>query len=43
MNEYLKEIADLRGVNKDLTCHVARFTFGTTVTLGNGVPTETVK
>jgi site-specific recombinase XerD len=42
MNEYLKEIADLCGITKVLTYHVARHTFATTVTLGNGVPIETV-
>ncbi len=42
MNEYLKEIAVLCGINKTMTCHVARHTFATTVTLQNGVPIETV-
>jgi integrase len=42
MNSYLKEIADLRGVNKELTFHIARHTFATTNTLANGVPIETV-
>jgi site-specific recombinase XerD len=42
MNSYLKEIADLRGINKELTYHIARHTFATTVTLSNGVPIETV-
>lgn len=42
MNAYLKEIADLCGINKDLTFHVARHTFATTVTLTNGVPIESV-
>ncbi|MGF7042623.1 site-specific integrase [Mucilaginibacter lappiensis] len=42
MNAYLKEIADLSGVNKKLTFHTARHTFATTVTLTNGVPIETV-
>lgn len=42
MNAYLKEIADLSGVNKELTFHIARHTFATTVTLANGVPIETV-
>ena len=41
-NEYLKEIADLCGIKKRLTFHIARHTFATTVTLGNGVPIETV-
>ncbi|PZU77974.1 MAG: recombinase [Chryseobacterium sp.] len=42
MNAYLKEIADLCGLNKELTYHVARHTFATTVTLSNGVSIESV-
>lgn len=42
MNAYLKEIADLCGIKKTLTMHMARHTFATTVTLSNGVPIETV-
>ena len=42
MNGYLKEIADLCGINKELTFHIARHTFATTVTLSNGVPIESV-
>lgn len=42
MNAYLKEIADLCGISKTLTYHIARHTFATTVTLSNGVPLETV-
>lgn len=42
VNEYLKEIATLCNVNKPLTFHLARHTFATTITLGNGVPIETV-
>jgi site-specific recombinase XerD len=42
MNAYLKEIADLCGIEKNLTTHIARNTFATTVTLGNDVPIETV-
>lgn len=42
MNSYLKEIADLCGIKKVLTFHIARHTFATTVTLSNGVPIETV-
>ncbi|HEY6082789.1 MAG TPA: site-specific integrase, partial [Chitinophagaceae bacterium] len=42
MNSYLKEIADACGINKNLTFHIARHTFATTVTLSNGVPIETV-
>ena len=41
-NSYLKEIADICGINKNLTTHTARHTFGTTVTLSNGVPIESV-
>jgi integrase len=42
MNSYLKEIADLCKIKKNLTFHLARHTFATTVTLSNGVPIETV-
>ena len=42
MNTYLKELAYLCKINKNLTSHVARHTFATTVTLSNGVPIETV-
>ena len=42
MNAYLKEIADVCGINKELTFHIARHTFAKTVTLSNGVPIETV-
>jgi len=42
MNAYLKEIADVCGSRKNLTFHIARHTFATTVTLSNGVPIETV-
>jgi site-specific recombinase XerD len=42
MKAYLKEIADVCGSTKNLTFHIARHTFATTVTLGNGVPIETV-
>jgi site-specific recombinase XerD len=42
MNAYLKEIADICGINKNLTFHIARHTFATTVTLSNGVPIESV-
>jgi site-specific recombinase XerD len=41
-NAYLHEIADLCGIKKHLTSHIARHTFATTVTLANGVPIETV-
>jgi site-specific recombinase XerD len=42
MNAYLKEIADVCDINKNLTFHLARHTFATTVTLTNGVPIESV-
>ena len=42
MNAYLKEIADVCGIKKELTFHIARHTFATTVTLTNGVPIESV-
>lgn len=42
MNEYLKELAGICGISKNLTMHVARHTFATSVTLSNGVPIETV-
>ncbi len=42
MNSYLNELADIRGIQKNLSMHVARHTFATSVTLTNGVPLETV-
>jgi site-specific recombinase XerD len=42
MNAYLKEIADVCGIEKELTFHIARHTFATTVTLANGVSIESV-
>lgn len=41
MNSYLKEIADVCGINKNLTYHLARHTFAT-MSLSKGVPIETV-
>ncbi|QES88488.1 site-specific integrase [Rhizosphaericola mali] len=41
-NGYLKEIADLCEINKDLSTHSARHTFATTVTLENDMPLESV-
>ncbi len=41
-NSYLKEIADVCGIKKNLTTHLARHTFATTVTLSKGVPIESV-
>lgn len=42
LNGYLKEIADICGITKPLTFHIARHTFATTVTLTNGVPIESI-
>jgi site-specific recombinase XerD len=42
MNAYLKEIADLCNIEKRLSCHLARHTFATTVTLANGISLESV-
>ena len=42
MNAYLKELADICGIKKNLTYHLARHTFATTVTLTNGVSIESV-
>ena len=41
MNSYLKEIADICGINKPLSTHVARHTFAT-VALANRVSMESV-
>lgn len=42
MNEYLKEIAAVCGIDKNLSFHVARHTFATTVTLSKGVSIESI-
>ena len=42
VNSYLKEVAALCGIRKNITFHLARHTFATTITLSNGVPIETV-
>lgn len=42
LNGYLKEIADVSSIKKNITFHLARHTFATTVTLSNGVPIESV-
>lgn len=42
LNCYLKEIAKMCDIEKNMTFHLARHTFATTVTLSNGVPIETV-
>ena len=41
-NSYLKEIADLCGIKKNLTFHLARHTFSTTICLSNGISMETL-
>ena len=42
MNSYLKEIAEIIGINKKLTHHTARKTFATTILLYNDIPIEIV-
>lgn len=42
MNGYLKELADLCGITKKLTTHVARYTCATSVLLANEVSLENV-
>lgn len=42
VNSYLKEIADFAGIHKNLTFHIARHTFATTITLQHGIPIESV-
>jgi site-specific recombinase XerD len=42
LNSYLKEMADVCNIKKNITFHLARHTFATTVTLSNGIPIETV-
>jgi site-specific recombinase XerD len=42
VNRNLKIIAEICGIQKYLTFHLARHTFATTVTLMNGVPIETI-
>jgi site-specific recombinase XerD len=41
-NAFLKEIAILCNIEKNLTFHLARHTFATTVTLANGISIESV-
>lgn len=41
MNDYLKEISEVCGINKKITFHLARHSFAT-LSLGYGVPIETV-
>lgn len=42
MNQYLKDVAEACGIEKNITFHMARHTFATTVTLSQGVPIESV-
>jgi len=42
LNAYLKELTDLCDINKNITFHTARHTFATTITMANGVPTESI-
>jgi site-specific recombinase XerD len=42
MNAYLKEVADICGVEKKLHFHLARHVFATTITLANNIPLESV-
>jgi len=41
-NSYLKEVGYLCGIIAELSTHIARHTFATTITLDNDVPIETV-
>lgn len=41
-NSYLHEVADICGINKNLTSHVGRRTFATTIALANGISLETI-
>jgi len=42
VNRYLKQIALEAGIDKNITFHMARHTFATTVTLSHNIPIETV-
>ena len=42
MNSYLKEIADLCAIKKNLSTHSARHSYATSVCLANGVSIENV-
>ena len=42
MNSYLKEIADICGIQKHLSTHTARHSYATSVCLANGVSIENV-
>lgn len=41
-NSYLKEIADFCGINKNLTTHTAKHSFGTSIILVNNVSLQNV-
>ncbi|RPD50638.1 site-specific integrase [Paracnuella aquatica] len=41
-NAYLKEVATVCGIDKELTSHAGRRTFATTVALGNGISIESI-
>lgn len=42
VNSYLKEIAEIAGIKKPLTHHIARKTFASTVLMSNDIPVEIV-
>ena len=42
MNSYLKELADICGIQTKITFHITRHTFASTVTLDNGIPIDSV-
>ena len=42
MNSYLKEIADVCGIHKNLSTHCSRHSYATSICLANGVSMENV-
>jgi site-specific recombinase XerD len=42
VNAYLKELGDICGIQTQITFHIARHIFASTVTLENGVPLDSV-
>lgn len=42
MNDYLKEIAIICGIDKNITFHLARHTFASEICLQNEVPIQTI-